>query len=477
MDGAQTLFDDFEIEGRWWLPQREGRKVPGTLRHTKDGIDLRLFSTLYLDDKTLDDKRPPVILGESFDSRMITLVDSEEIAGPVFEASERSRSMYATRLLFVGLHMLEPTSTLFDSASVRYTQLAGWMCPKWPSEEHTFDEHRLSELHIHMEPAPSVFVSVPSLDATVALVGSYVEPTNTYGVTTELSVRYEPFVKIIPNQPQGLSWFNKVTRDCQNLLSLIIGQTVLPLHISLIAHGETVDDSPIPRRVEAFYGSPIFGHHDPMDASPDYLISFRDIESEIGEVMERWFANIEERREVFDLYFGSYYSPDTYLKYQFLGQIQALEGYLRDERGGVFLEPENYHSLREAIKGIVPAGASEEFRQVLMSSVGFANQYPLKKRMQAELDSWPHDLKKYVALRTNFVKTVVDNRNYFTHYGEKPKFLLEDSNLRLAFERLRIFFMVLLLKDLGMSDERIISCFAQHFRTDRIFQWRAGWLL
>src|SRR4051812_38057377 len=211
-----TLYSEFEIEGEWWLPFRDDQRKWGVLKHTRD------YMSLYLRGEYLADLTPRVILGETAQGYPFTLV-----------GNQLSNAVYITRLLFCGVHMPAPPAARFDSASVRLTQLAGWMRPKWPGIQTEFAEHRLSELIIHMEPTPYVSAYVASLDATIALVGTYVAPS-TYGVTTEIAARYEPYVMIMPNEPKDLTWFDRVTRDCQSLLNLLIGATAIPIETSLV---------------------------------------------------------------------------------------------------------------------------------------------------------------------------------------------------------------------------------------------------
>src|SRR5438874_2630015 len=91
-----SLFDDFELQGYWWLPDRPGRKIPGLLSRKGQEITLNLLGDLL--DIPLSERgvvkqppRPPIILGYVEGKGSCTLYRTME-AGATFHTSDNFRS-------------------------------------------------------------------------------------------------------------------------------------------------------------------------------------------------------------------------------------------------------------------------------------------------------------------------------------------------------------------------------------------------
>jgi len=95
------------------------------------------------------------------------------------------------------------------------------------------------------------------------------------------------------------------------------------------------------------------------------------------------------------------------------------------------------------------------------SRIRYGYQHSLRKRIKQELNSIAYDLRKYICGSDAFVKVVVDTRNYLTHYEKDDDGLVLESplDLMIAVRRLRIFLIILLLKDIGFTEPRIIEAF------------------
>lgn len=156
--------------------------------------------------------------------------------------------------------------------------------------------------------------------------------------------------------------------------------------------------------------------------------------------------------------------------------MQMLEAYLRGKSGTAYLSPEDYQALRAAIKKALPTTAPTEFKSILFDNVKRSNEGRPQQRIEAELNAWSHDLRKYVALGPHFARVMVKTRNYWTHIGKRDDDVLTDQHdLHHAFEVVRLFITALLLKDLGFSEEHIVQYFENNPQVLSLFRWHARW--
>jgi len=466
-----TFFDEFEYTGHWWLSD-DDPPVTGTVRYRRDDLYLELVGTLHPErGRTEETMRPRVIRGRATGGEQITLLNCSE-DGWSTSTSGIPQSTYRASHLLIGKHYHDIDEMTFREFWLDYTRLEDWMWRERPSFDMETDEdvhHRFEEIRITIK-SPLVYrARVPALGVEVALEGNY-------GLSGSLPYpewSYRATLKLRADEEHTYGWWNDMCHDMQNLLTLLTGDVVFPRRIvGFPAEPYSVDE---PELIEIFYPD----RHWKRENLPNSLITlidFTSVNNDFGNILERWFATVEERRPIYALHFGSYYNPESYLNYLFLGEMQVLESYLRERSGNAYLSPQEYQVLKAAIKQALPTTVSDEFKSILFENVKRSNEGRLQGRIETELDSWSRDLRKYVAHGSRFARVMVKTRNHWTHIGERDGDVLTDQHeLHHAFEVLRLFITVLLLKDLGFSEERIIHYFEENPHILSLFRWHAWW--
>lgn len=206
--------------------------------------------------------------------------------------------------------------------------------------------------------------------------------------------------------------------------------------------------------------------------SPPYvLFTYNEIKNEFDHLVKNMFSL---ERVVCELFFSHFYSPFTYVESRFLNLVEALEAFHRKTRDGEYMTKEEcrknfYQNLKNKIDEVPkiqePPG-SPGFRDSLVGRLRFAYEYALKKRLggffgeglgEKFLDIFvyqkcDHTKKQRAACRDNFIKVIVDTRNYYIHFDEHPNVqVLEGSELWQATQKLEIFFSIVLLSALGIQ--------------------------
>ena len=137
----------------------------------------------------------------------------------------------------------------------------------------------------------------------------------------------------------------------------------------------------------------------------------------ISDVMKAWFSRQDVLRPVFRLYFGTLYHPDLFLDQRFIGYVQA---------DGAFSDPRQHREATElpnnearrritAIVNAVPA----QYREWLKNKLRWSNELVLRRRLTDVVHHCPDVCRRLIGADDEikaFVRTVVDTRNYYTHY-------------------------------------------------------------
>jgi hypothetical protein len=171
-------------------------------------------------------------------------------------------------------------------------------------------------------------------------------------------------------------------------------------------------------------------------------------------MFEAWFSKAELLRAVYTLFFGSMYFSDMYPRFHFLNLIQAIETFHRNIRKGQYLTETDFEPIRTALTSAIPEGVGSDLRAALTNKIRYGYEYSLRKRLGqlfAELE--PQTIKLITDDPATFAGKIVDTRNYFTHYtDELKKLAFEDDEVHYANYKLRVLLIILLLKEIGLSE-------------------------
>jgi len=158
------------------------------------------------------------------------------------------------------------------------------------------------------------------------------------------------------------------------------------------------------------------------------------------------------------LYFGTIYSGDMYLEFQFLSLIMALEVYHR-----IIIRNEDIPSKEheERVEQIL-TNTPDKYRNWLKEKLTYSNEPSLRKRIK-EIYDRVKNLGYITALipkKKDFVDKVVNTRNYFVHYDQSLKErALKGTELYWLIQKLKALVEICLLKEIGFLDTEIDNIF------------------
>jgi hypothetical protein len=203
------------------------------------------------------------------------------------------------------------------------------------------------------------------------------------------------------------------------LLAVLVGE---PVYTKVLrGYGEEIEHENGGRsrpQVDVFYAFPHPGS--PEKIHPHYMmVTARRLGDEmVCTVFQSWFEREEFIKPLTDLFLGVEYNSSMFLESKFLTLTQALERYHRKRNGGGF-------SQRERLENLI--------------------------------GRLPEDLQELVTDNVKaFVDSIVDTRNYYTHYDESLRDrALTDRDLYLAVLQLGVLISILVFRELRIPDDLV----------------------
>jgi hypothetical protein len=175
-------------------------------------------------------------------------------------------------------------------------------------------------------------------------------------------------------------------------------------------------------------------------------------------VLDAWFTKQSLLENVCDLFFGVVYNNYLYLRFQFLGLVQALETYCRSVQHGQYVSESAYEIIKQALIAAIPATTPQDLRNSLkMGKIEYGNEYSLRKRLRLLLCSLEDNTVRMITDNPGqFSEQVTATRNYYTHYTSTLQSqAFAGAELFRACLRLRVLLTIVLLKEIDLEESLI----------------------
>lgn len=465
------------------MPGQPDNYVSGVLKfNNEENIELELIGS-FQDMQSMGNMnifRPEIILGATNDQKLCTLFKNIQIQNQMSFPGV-PKSTFESQYLLIGKHFNSSDEINFSSFQANYTNLENWMATK------VFDINMVEKIKTVQYKFPDEFNVL--LDESDIKIKSKFEfkssgeqfrrvewehiafieviPTIKVGGTDETSeFLFEefqdyggPYVSNILTMPIHFQCLNieeywEYLYDINNLLTLLIGETIYPKRIK--AFGDEVEIRQGVRRKEII---DIFVAQKKYNLKEDIhpfkmILPYPRIHDKISEILRLWFSNADKLRSVYDLFFGTFYNPSMYLQFHFLSLMQAIESLHRVTKGGKYLKNEEWEPYKNALSQNIPQDLHSDFKASLKSRIKYGNEYSLRKRMKELVNSLDQSTKNMILPSQNYFSgIIVDTRNYLTHYDDELKDVaLDGHELAYANQRLKILLILLLLKELNIEE-------------------------
>ena len=456
---TRNLLTEFSCAGKWWLPGDPDHPVFGKLTYEPSGqIRLDLMGTMGSREiadrvsKLSSFAKWDVMLGLCEDGTPCTLLDIREISGPLFP-NESGRSCLVAERLFMGSHFSSVDGIVFENAVVEYTYLEDWV------HARTFHvkfetEARKRVVEFSAEPLLLADIAIETRQTRLALYAG-IDAKESVGKSFEARAR--AWFQIIPNGPREYRWYEEFVWSLGSLLTLCIGEPVYPRKITgkLSSMGEP--GAPAPSTVELYLRL-----QDPnvraQVSYPSMPVPFFMITDQAAQFVVAWYALQEKINSVIGLLVGTYYNPRMYVETEFLTLMQAFEILHRRLIGGTYVTQEEWQPSYQALLKAIPHSLASDHKAALKMRLHYGFEISLRKRLTLTLRGLEEKTRNLITGGDErFVERCVETRNGLTHEGSGSLLTEGLEVLWNVNRRLRALVTCLIWKQLGLSEERIVT--------------------
>jgi hypothetical protein len=191
----------------------------------------------------------------------------------------------------------------------------------------------------------------------------------------------------------------------------------------------------------------------------NFLFLYKDIEETSSQIFSKWVNLYLTISPVIYSLEESFRDRTILVENKFLNVIQGIETFHRRTRKNEKISRELHKKKIEDILISCPS----EHKDWLKDRLSFSNEPTLHERLVELFSEIEDDLKNH--LFRNSEKLIIDSknsRNYFTHYDKSlEKKALKGVDLHYLALRLRIFLLIIVLKETGISNEQLKKLITQ----------------
>ena len=442
-----------EWVGDWWVPGLDQRVVGILTYHPADGLSLRLVrmsSRSPFGESQNPNGLPfwPVLHG-SVRGTPVTLL-GVQCTGMETNFTERAAEFEARVDTFLhGLNLPDADDAVFVGATIEVDWLTAWS----GVESLVSDDGSSVEVIALPVTMPSVAVG----DWTVGLFHSLRYPSigkckaERYLQTSEAVSAY-----LRTDVPLSLMDALAPLDSIAHLMSLASLENCGVISESLTLPYPSDEDTLVRhdlRRVEVYRSHIVTSTGGGDGTHASFLLKSDDIAFE--ELLPRWLSLHEKQATVIGMVLGLRYLPDGFIEPRVVTAVGAAETLQNELDKSTEMPPEEHSALRRAVMKVVPDGRKQWVRERLAS-----NKPKLSDRLvnlagllgEQVRDALLPDVQRWA-------DRSVRARNHLAHTGETD---FDGRELRAVVEVTSAVVMLVLLKRLGQSEERLLDAVKNH---------------
>ena len=425
--------EEFKRFGDFWLPSTPDKEVPGILSISDGGsIELEVFGLLNDDIGALlnnDLQSIERIVGHIEKDGFVTLDDCYYKTHKLNSVGRPKSVIHVSRAV-TGVAYGEGESLLFNTLTFSIEGIGEWVGISG-IEIVSLSEERTATISYQ----PPEDISLGLSDGMQLLI-TFVPGLSNDLILNEAKITQKIYFKLVSQDVRELNEFFSVVRKITTFLCFAIDKTV-SLDGMRATSNDLCQDIGDGRtkliQIGIYYRSQPYSKDEPKIYRHDMLFGFKEIQNDAENIINKWIEAYEQIAPAFNLYFSAKMETQQYLEERFSTLVQGLEAY---HRGTSNEKPNNDLSLRNRIKRII-----EPFNDIIGA-----------RKKQEEL-----------------INSIVDTRNYLTHYNPKLESkAAKGADLSTLCRKMELLFQLHFLQLIGFSREQIDSIVANC----RGLQWK-----
>lgn len=451
--------DSYKRAGFFWLPSNPAKKVPGTLS-TSDGGRIALeIVGLFRDgigDALNSNDGLERIVGQVEVDGMVTLENCFYVRKTIAFGGIATSLIHAS-LLLTGVAYDDGEPIALNTASFSIEGLDEWLGVTGICVDYAAD---LRTATIRYTPPETLEYELGG-GFRLQITHSYTLPG--VPVTTEAKVTQRAYFKLLSETARQFSDFVEILHKISYLLCFAVDATVAIRDVTVTSNSIATTLSDGRRRqvpIKAQYESLPFATELPPIAFDRMLFSFGQIREHAGQVFNRWLAAYAVIRPSLGLYFSAATGSHKFLEGRFLALAQALETYHRRTSRETLMDTSDFRSLAARVLRSSP----KDWRRWLHGRLIHGNEINFGLRIKRIIEPFKDKVGNSKE-RTKLIRRIVDTRNYLTHYSERLESrAAKGAELWDLCQKVEAIFQLLLLIELGFSDDEIAKVLTGNYR-------------
>jgi hypothetical protein len=436
------MFDKFEIEGQWWLPDEPDRQIQGTLifsSHEGPSLELQGSFEDVSFTKPARKRDPLIILGLS-NNEPVTLYKA--YGGPVSASpsGKYSKSKFLAMVVLRGAHFDTPESILFKQLAISLDHIGVWAVPAGivpdiqVGQNAWLISYKRGDIELYSSNTQRFYISI---DAPWRFT------------QRDAHIFQEAAIRLEFEEEQPWDRCERIILTLSRFFSLACLEPVLPSGI--VAWTENA----LQEALETSNSSPVKVSYQITDietkpsaiSSHSMLFNLEHVVDWIKDMFSAWFDS-PELQQAFSFFFAQRNIPYMCSEYSFFAMVQTLESYHRLRFNNSKIPSNVFKHMVERITSSCP----EEYRDWLKEKIRYTNEVTFRRRIE-DVTSSISDVIDITGKTwyQGFVNGVRDTRNALVHPEEaKKKRMPSPQELRDMTERLAGILEIALLKELKL---------------------------
>ncbi|MDD5112922.1 MAG: hypothetical protein PHC94_02810 [Methylobacter sp.] len=450
--------EEFKKSGYFWLPSDPERKIPGTLVIT-DGGNIEL-EVIGLFDESIEglnrvgNGKPELerIIGHIEKHGLVTLDDCFYKNTTVFLGAISKSPVHVKKAL-IGNAYDDKAIVLFNTFQFSVEGIDEWIGLSGINVERQYEKRTAS---ITYSPLEDISLN---LNNGMKLLITFKEALPGSPITTEAKITQKTYFKLVSEQERPPSDFISAAYNITRLLGFAIDKTVCIEQVSATSNAIRQDvnnGKTVPVSISLYYASLPYTKIEPKIDRNGMLFKFEQIREDAERIVNNWFDAYNEIDPALNLYFSAKTGAHEYLESKFLALAQGLETFHRRTSNEKLMNEAFFNELSENLIKQCP----EENQKWLSERLKYGNQVGLCRRIKSIIEPF----KKFLGnsnQRDELIGSIVDTRNYLTHYDKSLESKAATSGRDLYFLCLKMeaIFQLQLLQVLGFTQAEVKSVF------------------
>ncbi|MDX5866186.1 hypothetical protein SIL80_09820 [Bacillus cereus group sp. BfR-BA-01119] len=455
----QTMVDEFEVNGFWFVPNKPNHKVQGTLSFSPQDASLNLLGSLTQSEDDPLGLRSKVdfdtLHGITWSGESVCLFNIHQTSNKINFSGFPSQT-YKFQFMIVGGYFSSVEELMFQKVSFNSTYLESFINAS--AFTYHFDHNEkgiLKGVDTSFKYPEIKKWDISSIDCTFAISSHFEFDTNS---NKKIDMEYKALLELISNSNQNYNWFLKKIYNLLSLISIFTGKEQFLKDLSF-----KIEDTPEVQnnKFKVFFTQKDFKEEKDLDTNRS--ITFPDIENNLADYLNKWYLLYDELEPLYNLYTNTKFHG-IYDTWKFLNYTRILEGYHRLKfTDSTFCDPTDYNPIKNAVisylEEMITDDTLQDLKKNMQNSISFAYEYPFKKRLIEIANSIDEPIFKGIFKSKKdmkgFMNKVKDTRNKMTHPQTEESNIFIDFKLYLANIRLSALINAVILKDLGFPSDFI----------------------